>query len=414
MNKLNELSKIVFVVIPMALQPVLNFILLVLVARFSPQEAYGALAFGMVMMTILTNFSDMGLRDYLLSKGAIKEGLSSGENLFHPSLLGFALLASGIFLYASSAGVTPIALQLIVALLPEAVAFAILQRSLFFHYQTKDRLVSFSSLDSIFKSMPFVVKIALFWITGELLLSVAVGSLLALALYAGWFYVKCVRNGGFFAEGQRFADALNKMLSRWPHWLPFTLSFLSFFLYFGFDRLLIEHILGAEPLAVYAAACSFIAIGQIVVQGFWSLYMPKISRGELEHAQRKFVMFSFGISLAMVIGYQLFAGYLFDLFYPETYAYAARLLSIMSLFFVFRLVNVVFEMYWVARGRYTAFVRIRIACGLLSVALNYVFINTHGLLAPAVILVLCEMLITLYILMAELKDDSTRPLAAAP
>ncbi|WP_462383716.1 oligosaccharide flippase family protein [Pseudomonas sp. Marseille-QA0892] len=411
MKKLNELSKIVFVVVPMALQPVLAFVLLVLVAHMAPQEAYGALALSMVMMTFLVGFADLGLRDFLLSRPAIEAGLSKGENLVYPSVTGFITLASIIlyYLHVHAPGMAP---HLFVALLPEALALAVLQRALFFHYQTQDRLVGFSTVDALFKSAPFLIKILLFWRTGDLVGSVLAGSVLTLLLYAGWFYNNCVRPGTFFSKSASYKSALTAMAARWGAWLPFTLSFLSFFLYFGFDRILVEAILGAEPLAIYAAACSFITIGQIVVQGFWSLYMPKISRGNIEATQGKFVMFGFGLSLAMVIGYQVFAGFFFHLLYPESYAQAADLLSIMSLYFIFRLVNVVFEMYWVAKNRYSLFVKVRIACGLLSIALNYLFLGHYGLMAPAIVLVACEMLITLFLLAHEFKGSRTTLIAS--
>ena len=63
--------------------------------------------------------------------------------------------------------------------------------------------------------------------------------------------------------------------------------------------------------------------------------------------------------------------------------------------------NVVFEMHWVAKERYTAFVKARVTCGLVSIVLNLVFIPIYGLLAPAVIIVIAEGLLTLFILAAE-------------
>ena len=111
----------------------------------------------------------------------------------------------------------------------------------------------------------------------------------------------------------------------------------------------------------------------------------------------------FGLSLAMFAAYQIFALFLFHLFYPNTYAGASLILKIMACFFIFRLVNVVFEMYWVAKERYAIFVKMRVFCGLLSVGLNWIFIPVFGLIAPAVIVVLCELTLTLFILVAEYR-----------
>ncbi len=397
----HEIAKIAFVFVPMVLQPLLNFFFLILVARHSSLEEYGSLALSMVLVSVVVGFSDFGLRDYLLSKGAIAKGLSSGENLFLPASVGYLILVMATMFYLGNVGGTNDAYYLLICFLPEALAFAVLQRCLFFHYQRQDRLVRFSSLDSIFKSLPFAVKIGLFLLSDDLMLSVAVGAAVAMLSYLCWFYLRCIRQPGFFAADTQVFATLGRMLGLWRSWLPFTISFFSFFLYFGTDRILVEALLDAEQLAVYAAATSFIAIGQIAVTAFWSLYMPRISRGYNELGQRKFIVLAFGLSLAMFAAYQIFALFLFHLFYPGSYAGASLILKIMACFFIFRLVNVVFEMYWVAKDRYATFVKMRVFCGLLSVGLNWVFIPVFGLVAPAVIVVVCEATLMLFILVAE-------------
>jgi len=399
----SEITKIAFVFVPMVLQPLLNFLFLILVAKHSSLEEYGSLALSMVLVSVVVGFSDFGLRDYLLSKGAIAKGLSSGENLFLPATVGYLILVMATMFYLGQVGGTNASYYLLICFLPEALAFAVLQRCLFFHYQRQDRLVRFSSLDSLFKSLPFAVKIGVFLLTDNLVLSVSLGASVAMLSYLAWFYLRCIRQPGFFAANTQVFATLGKMLTLWRSWLPFTISFFAFFLYFGADRILIEALLDAEHLAVYAAATSFIAIGQIAVTAFWSLYMPRISRGYNELGQRKFILLAFGLSLAMFAAYQIFALFLFHLFYPNTYEEASLILKIMACFFIFRLVNVVFEMYWVAKERYAIFVKMRVFCGLLSVGLNWVFIPVFGLIAPAVIVVLCEMILTLFILVAEYR-----------
>jgi O-antigen/teichoic acid export membrane protein len=396
-----EIAKVAFVFLPMVMQPLLTFFFLIVVAQHCSLEEYGSLALSMVLISVIVGFSDFGLRDYLLSKGAIDKGLSSGENLFLPATVGYLLLVMATMFYLGNVGGMHGGYYLLISLLPEALAFAVLQRCLFFHYQRQDQLVRFSSLDSIFKSLPFAVKIGLFLLTDNLILSVAVGAGVAMLSYLGWFYLRCIRQPGFFAVDTQVFATLGKMLSLWRSWLPFTVSFFAFFLYFGADRILIEELIGGEQLAVYAAATSFIAIGQIAVTAFWSLYMPRISRGFNEIGQRKFVILAAGLSLAMFAGYQIFGLLFFHLFYPESYAGASLILQIMAGFFIFRLVNVVFEMYWVAQERYATFVKMRVFCGLLSVALNWMFIPVFGLMAPAVIVVVCELTLTLFILVAE-------------
>lgn len=415
MKKLNaELGKMGLVLFPMVLQPFLNFCFLLLVARRAPMEEYGGLALSIVLMSLIVGFADLGLRDYLLSKSAIRRGLSTGENLLVPSGLGFLVLASLSVAYTQYLGDADIALALLLCALPEAAAFGILQRCLFFHYQREDQLVRFSTLDAFHKSAPFAIKLLVFWFTGELVLAVGCGALLALLSYFCWFYLTCLRSGTFLSRELKPFRSLIAMLRLWRAWLPFTVSFFAFFLYFGSDRILVEALLGAESLAVYTAAYSFIALGQIVVTAFWSLYMPRISRGDQVFSLRKFVALAMALSLGMVAGYQVFARYLFDHFYPDGYAEGALILSVMSAFFIFRLVNVVFEMHWVARDRYATFVRMRVGCGLVSVVLNVLCIPVYGLIAPALVVILCEALLCLFILGSEWRWRRTPPAIDAP
>lgn len=410
MKMLNgELGKMVFVVVPMVLQPVLTFLFLLLVARSSLIETYGSLALSIVMVSVITGFSDLGLRDYLLSKSAIAKGISHGDNLLFPSSLVYVVLSVSTLTYVWFIADTDLAFWLLAASLPEALALGVLQKSLFFDYQKHNSLVRFSSFDALHKSSPFVVKIVSYWFLRDVVLAVTLGAATALISYSAWFVMRCGRSQSFFSGETNALGSVMKMLSLWRAWLPFTISFFAFFLYFGCDRIIIEALLGAESLAVYAAAYSFIAIGQIVVTAFWSLYMPRISRGDEVFSQRHFLGLAVLLSLVMFAGYQLLATYLFELLYPDSFAEATLIIAIMSGFFIFRLINVVFEMHWVAKEKYDNFVKRRVMCGVLSVVLNLSLIPTGGLLVPAIVVVFCEFLLTLTILLKEKHWTSTPP-----
>lgn len=140
----------------------------------------------------------------------------------------------------------------------------------------------------------------------------------------------------FFDRAYKPNVILYMVLSAWRLWLPFTISFFSFFLYFGFDRVLIEGLLGSSQLAIYSAAASFISIGQIVVNALWSLYMPKVSRGEDIFGQRKAIFLSIILGFSIFVSYQFFFSFwLFGYFYPEKYEPSILILSIMSFFFFY-------------------------------------------------------------------------------
>lgn len=413
MKKLEgELGRIVLVIVPMVVQPLLNFCFLLLVANSSSLETYGALALCIVLFSLIVGFSDMGLRDYLLSKTAIKQGLSSGQNLFFPSSLTYLLLVALAVIYLYQLSDNELGYYLLLASLPEAFALGVLQKSLFFHYQKQDQLVRFSAIDAMYRSFPFLLKIGLFWLTDNLLLAVVLGSLVTLISYCIWFNFKCIRVPGFFAQSAGLPATMVLVAARWRSWLPFTISFVSFFLYFGADRILIDAFLGPESLAIFAAAYSFIALGQIVVTAFWSLYMPRVSLGHEVFSKRGFLALAAAISVIMFAGYQVFSTYLFGYLYPESFADASVIMAVMSAFFIFRLVNVVFEMYWIAGEKYSTFVKMRVGCGLCSVGLNALLIPIYGLLAPALIVVVVEALLLVLILAFEWRWRRTR--LAAP
>lgn len=415
MKKLQgELAKMLLVVVPMVVQPLLNFCFLLLVARANSLEIYGSLALCIVLVSLIVGFSDMGLRDYLLSKSAINRGLSSGENLFFPSLVAYLVLVLLTVIYLYQLSDSHLGYYLLLASLPEAFALGVLQKSLFFHYQKQDLLVRFSAIDAFYRSVPFLLKIGLFWLTGNLLLAVAVGSLVTVICYWLWFNIKCVRVKGFFAAGSKLTTTIMLVVSRWRSWMPFTISFFSFFLYFGADRILIDAFLGSEPLAIFAAAYSFIALGQIIVTAFWSLYMPRVSRGDVVFSKKGFLALAAVLSVFMFIGYQVFSTYIFGYLYPDQFADAALIMALMSGFFIFRLVNVVFEMYWIAGETYSTFVKMRVGCGVLSVGLNALLIPFYGLLAPALIVVFVEALLLALILGFEWRWRPANVVAALP
>ena len=72
MKKLNsELGKMSLVLVPMVLQPFLNFCFLLLVARRAPMEEYGGLALSIVLLSLIVGFADLGLRGGLPEFAAV-------------------------------------------------------------------------------------------------------------------------------------------------------------------------------------------------------------------------------------------------------------------------------------------------------------------------------------------------------
>lgn len=417
-RKAHELFKLGLVATPMLLQPLLGLSFLIMVSQQATQIEYGALAFNLVILSMIVSFSDLGLRDYLLSRDAIENGLSKGANLLFPSLAFFLILAAIAFSYISASDNTEAYVLLFAALLPECFALGILQKAIFFSYQTENRISRYSVIDAICKIAPFITKILAYWSFDNLVISVAAGASTAFILYTIWFFRVSKAKIDFFKSSITPAESLVSMLRMWHNWMPFAISYASFFLYFGADRILVEAFLGTEQLAIFASACAFIAAGQIVVNAIWSLYMPRLSRREDIFGRKKLLLFASILSGLMFISYQGFATYVFDQLYPENYSAATNVISVMSFYFLFRIINVVYEMYWVAENRYHLFVKLRVASGIFSVVANIILIPRFGILAPAFVLVFAEAMMSLLILLSErrrvaLTDSTSGPIEAA-
>jgi len=394
-----------FVSMPMILQPLLSFLFLVSVANTSPVEIYGVLSLSIVLTSVLVSFSDVGLRDYLLSKGGIEKGLSQGENLFFPTLFIFIILMFFLCAYVFFSA-SAVAFYIFLAYLPEAFAFGVLHKCIFFSYQRELDAVGFSKIDIFHKSTPFIIKILVLLIFENLAAAVLAGSVVSFAMYSVWFSSRCIWGGRFFSSNEfDLASVLMKMARSWKSWLPFTISFLSFFLYFSSDRIVIDAILGSRDLAIYAAAYSFITVGQVFVSALWSLYMPKISRGKEPFSRSFFLKLSVLASGILVVLYEVFAWLFFDIFYPGEYGESKVILSVLAMFFLFRIPNVILEMYWVAWERYGLFTRLRVLSGILNVVLNISLIPFFGLIVAALTTVLSEALLMLSILLYERKKS---------
>ncbi len=388
------------VAMPMILQPVLGFCFLILVANSTSVQEYGALSFAIVLVSTVVSFSDLGLRDYLLSSKGMRSGSSSLESLVGPVFFITIFLVSlcVVYLYVGGGGK-----QLFLASLPEILALGVFHKCLFFVHQKDSILEGFSKLDSLNKAAIFLVKMVVLVMTEDLFLAVLSGSFVGFVLYGGWLFCVVSRMKGplisfFFNVGK-----ITLIIRSWREWLPFSISFFSFFLYFHSDRFVVEAFLGEKELAIYAAAYSFIAVGQIAVGVVWSLYMPKVSQGIEPFSKLEMKKASFAISLVLLVFYQVFAWYGFEYLYPDGFEESPLLLSILSLFFIFRMPNVVSEMYWVANDLVGKFVRIRLIAGVSNVVLNILFVPAFGLHVAAVTTVLSEAMVMLFVYFQEKK-----------
>lgn len=386
-----HLRNMIIVTLPMLLYPLLNFVFLTSVANLASVEWYGDLVFATTISATIIALSDLGLRDYLLSKNSIQKKVSFAEYLVFPATITNVLLISiGIvyFKFFSQGNSS----YIFYSLVPEIIAFGVISKVLFFMYQKDLNVTGFSKRDVFFKSTPFLIKIVIFYITHNIWLAVLCGAAFALFIYMSWLTLLWPKMTSVHC-GASISYVLVNITKIWKSWYPYTLSFFSFFLYFSSDKIVVNEVLGNEALALYAAATSFISMGQILVTAIWSIYMPRVSQGKDDVGQSKFLRTGFILGVSVFLSYIIFAKTLFGIIYPDSYSYSSNLLMILAVFFVFRIPNVIYEIYWVAQDRYHQFFKYRILAGVTNLVLNLALIPIYGLIAAALTTILAEALI---------------------
>ena len=202
------------------------------------------------------------------------------------------------------------------------------------------------------------------------------------------------------------------MLEDYKGWGKYTLSFFSFILIFGVDKILVEANFGFESLAVYSSAFTLFAFGQIGVAALWSFYMPKVSREDILLNKTWFYLFS-GLGLLVMCGYLLFADTIYSVIYPSEFADGVTILTILAVYFLFRYSNIYFELKYVLSERYERFTIYRLVSATLFVVSTLLMASSIGIAGVAILVVISELLLLLLVtldmmLFCSDLEESTR------
>jgi O-antigen/teichoic acid export membrane protein len=381
--------------LPMAVAPLLNMFFLVLAASRMDLTSFGNLSYCLVMYSFLVSFNDLGLRDYFLSKDGRQKEYSTSLNVFLVSAIFFVLIfAAQYYLIIEKLQV----LIIFTLLSVEAFSVGVIQKSIYHKYQSKNQLTRYSKYEATFKVVLGATKISVLYFLNDLYLAIALSSMFSFIFYSIW-----VSSAQVFINFNmaKFVLDLRSILQDLPSWGFYTVSFLSFFLYFGADKLMVDYILGTEKLAIYSASMTFMAVGQMVVGVLWSLYMPRLSREENLWSFKDFMIVSLLLSICLVLVYAMFSMHLFKYFYPNSYSEGANVLLIASFYFIFRFPNVVLEIFYLIGGKYRIYVKIRVIFGMGSLVLSFILLPTLGIAGSALAMVISEGLLTLGLLMVR-------------
>lgn len=180
--------------------------------------------------------------------------------------------------------------------------------------------------------------------------------------------------------------------------------FFSYIVYFESDKLVVLTLLGATDLGYYNLAYLMINIGLIPASVFWARYLV-IAKNNLESGHDKdksataFIIL--GVTLSVLSCVLL--PYIYKTLYPEKFGYISDLITVFSLYFVFRYFNVVQEAHLVIRAAESAIIKCRAMGCIINVSLNMLLIKDYGLILAAVTTVLTESLMSLMYLYLNKK-----------
>ena len=391
------LIEIFYVSIPLALPLLVGFIFSLVVAKKFSLIDFGSLAFANIISAFIIGFSDLSLKDFLLTSKAKKIGIASFGFLLHLSILFFLIFSAITFSYLVLNFGNSIIFYIFLALGPEIFSYSVLQKTIYYQYQKRRKILIFSKIDALLKIISGIFKISLLLITKDLIFSIALGSALTFAMYLVWLKKYSEQKIILSVIKKNLMSVTHLLISKYKFWAPFTFSSLSFYFYSSVDKLIIGHSLGLTKLAIYSFASSFIAIGQIPVAAFWSIYMGNLSKLKGTNYKKILVISSVG-GFAVFTLLEIFAVFFFDIIVPEKYGESKILIQILAAYFIFRFPVVSLEIFWVSIDRYKFFVNFRYVVSIFNLALNLLLIKKIGLLGAAITFVFSELLLFLILL----------------
>ncbi|PWF22179.1 hypothetical protein DD235_12415 [Corticimicrobacter populi] len=371
------------VVLPQVLPAATNFVFLMLLANKLNVDLFGRYSYVLALIAFPIAFSDLGLKDFFLGRKAGLHREGDVQSLFLFSAIVFFPVAICVGM-ASGSGI-----EIFLIVLPEVFALSVIYKSIVFFYQRQDRLVVFSRIDFCIKIVAGFSRVAIFFVTDSFFYSIGIASLFVFASYSFWM----LRVADLAGAMAGFFGKIIAVFRLWRGWLPFFMSFLSFYLYSLSDRVIVMKYLGEEALARYATSYNIIAVGQLLVGAIWSLYMPRFARGAGIFDTARFFWGMVLLGVLVLAGSQFFGYFAFEYLYNERYRDSFIILGVSSFYFLFRFPNVVVEMFYVRVEAYGKYVSFRVLVAVFSILANICFAERFGLLGVCVVFVISELVL---------------------
>lgn len=389
-DKLNfytiHFKKLFLVLLPLMATPFYNAIFAFTVAGGESVSEYGQYMWALTILAIGVAVSDLGLRDYFLTSEGRKEEGDKLRVVYNTSVIVFFVYVVIVSIVSYLKIINGL-FDLYVLLVGEMFVLAVLYKSLYYSYQSDDSIASLSLVDFFGRTVFFLLKVILYKKFG-LIISILIGGGF-LAIYYGYFLSKKLN---IISSLVYVFQDMSVVWHGKDKWMKYTLSFLSFVVVFGADKLVISSVLGDVSLGIYSSAFTLFSFGQIFVSGIWVMFMPRVSEGggRLKY-KYLFLLLFMGSTLSVL--YISLSELAFSFVYPERYFSGANILKILALYYVFRFANIYWEFMYIALEEYAVFSKLRLLTSFLFLGVSLVIAEYYSIAGVAFLLVMSEFLL---------------------
>lgn len=341
------------------------------------------------MNSLIISFSDLSTRDALNTEQGKSYGLAAPGFTICLTILTVVIYIIGSSIYVSLLQKYDLALILFLILIPEVVVNASFSKILYNKFQKKGNIKKFAWLDGGIKSISILIKILLYQLTNNLILSILIGSAMIFIAYAATLIKNGINHGVFIKAFKNFNNEIFKIIKYYKYLLPFSLSSLAFILSGSLDRILIANFLNPDNLAVYSLMFSIFSLGQILVNSYWLLQISRVNSTQYKQFNKSAVE-------AIFLGFLLFLFYFvvaeinpFNII-PQDYYESIEVLKVLAGYYLFRFPVVFLESLSIKKDGYRFFTFLRYITLAMAIILNVSLLSIFGIILAAYSFVFSE------------------------
>lgn len=193
------------------------------------------------------------------------------------------------------------------------------------------------------------------------------------------------------------------------HSWPLIISGLAISLGMRIDQILLNNMLGAQEVGIYAASVSLAEplnfIGVIAAQGIFPYMIGRCSRAELNRSLLYFTRYTFTVMVLVAFLITMFSGAIISHTFGNTYDSSRILLMMLVWAPCLSFMSTVSNIYYVANNMTRVIALRQTILLIFNLILNVMFIGRYGAMGAAVTTLLSDLLLACFI---ELLSKDTR------